>query len=192
MEFNIVIKKRHSIRAFTKKKASWKSILDAIDAALKNPFAGNINHLKFVIVEEKETIKKIADLAEQTWISNAGILIVVCSDDTHLERLYGARGRVYSRQQAGAAIQTILLKLVDLGLSACWVGSYEDTMIKHLLSIPKNIQIEAVIPIGYEDTKAQNPKTRKRELEKVLRWENWKTENRPYLFQEPQDPKSLK
>ena len=192
MEFDSIIKKRHSVRSFTKKKTSWKSALDAIDLATQSSFAGNINNLKFIIIEEKETIKKISELAEQSWISQVSLLMIVCSDDVNLERLYGERGRIYSRQQAGAAIQTILFKIVDLGLSACWVGSYNDQMIRYLLSIPKHIQIEAIIPIGYEDNKAQKQSLRKKSLEKVLYWEKWNTDKRPYFFQEHEDKKALK
>src|SRR3989338_8403061 len=131
MEFSKVVKKRKSVNAFSGKKASWKDVLEAIDDAIQGPFAGNHNNMRFLIVEDSEMIKELAGLCEQNWISESGLLVVVCSDDTHLENIYGERGGIYSRQQAGAAIQTLLLKLVDLGLSACWVGAYSDKDIKH-------------------------------------------------------------
>ncbi len=191
MKFDSLIKKRKSVRAFTKKKPSWKLILDAIDAANQCPFAGNHNHFKFIIIEEKETIKKLAKIAEQPWISQSSILIIVCLDDTHLENLYGERGRVYSRQQAGAVIQTLLLKLVDLSLSACWVGAYTDEIIKQTLKIPQHIQIEAIIPVGYENPRERQPKPRKKELENSLYWESWDKTHRPPLFKEPKDDAAL-
>lgn len=187
MEFNKIIERRKSVRAFTKTKADWKFVFEAIDTAIKGPFAGNHNNLKFLIIEENEAIKKIAQLAEQLWISQSQILIVVCSDDTQLENLYGERGRVYSRQQAGAAIQTLIFKLIDLGLASCWVGAYTDELIKQLLKIPQHIQIEAIIPVGYEDTKVKTPQKRKKSLENVIYWENWKNEKRPPLFKEPKE-----
>ena len=192
MEFNNVVKKRKSVRAFTGKKASWKSVLDAIEIANHGPFAGNINGLKFLIIEEQETIKKIAKFSEQTWISQAGILVLVCSDETHLENMYGERGRIYSRQQAGAAIYAFLLKIAELGLGACWVGAYTDERIKEILEIPQNIQIEAIIPIGHEDKKNSEDKPDKKELENVIYWETWKNDKRPSIFKEPKDPLALK
>ena len=154
MEFDAIIKKRKSVKSFSHKKPSWKLILDAIESANQGPFAGNHNNIKFLIIEEKETIDKIAKLAEQTWISESSLLILICSDETHLENIYGERGRVYSRQQAGAVIQTLLFKIVDLGLSSCWVGAYSDEILKEVLKIPQDIQIEAIIPVGYENKKA--------------------------------------
>lgn len=192
MEFDAIVKKRKSVNKFTKKNVSWKYVLDAIELANQGPFAGNINNLKFLIIEEKETIKKIAKFAEQLWIAEAGIIILVCSDETHLENMYGERGRVYSRQQAGAAIQTVLLKLTELGLASCWVGAYTDEIIKESLKIPQHIQIEAIIPIGYENKKLSEKKPGKKEIEHVIYWENWKNEKRPPLFKEPRDPLALK
>lgn len=191
MEFDSVIKKRRSVRSFTSKKPSFKQILEAIDATLKNPFAGNHNNVKFVIIEDENTIKEITKHTHQSWIENSSLIVLICSNDTHLENLYGERGRVYSRQQAGAVVQTFLLKLVDLGLSACWVGAYTDEIIKQLLKIPQNIQIEAIIPVGHEKKGKTEKKPKKQDLENVLFWEQWAQTKRPPIFQEPKDNLSL-
>jgi nitroreductase len=190
MEFDSVIRKRRSVKSFSKKKPSWKAILDAIEATIQNPFAGNQNNIRFLIIEDKDTIKNLSKLAEQTWISESSILVLVCSDDTHLENMYGERGRIYSRQQSGAAIQTFLLKIVDLGLSACWVGAYTDETVKQKLSIPQHIQIEAMIPIGFSSHQ-QKRRPRKKDLENLISWESWKNSSRPTLFKEQKDKTSL-
>lgn len=182
MEFDSVVRKRKSTRSFKSKKPSWKNIIEAIDLALEGPFAGNNNNLKFLIIEEKKSIKAIAKNSEQKWIESAPLLILVLSDDTHLENMYRERGRVYSRQQAGAAIQTILLKLTDLGISSCWVGAYTDELIKQKLEIPQHVQIEGFIATGYESEKEAKPQ--KKELETVLKWENWNQTRKPKSSQE--------
>src|SRR3989338_40500 len=150
MEFDKVIESRKSVRSFRSKKASWKDVIEAINSALQAPFAGNQNHMNFIIIERQETINRISELTNQLWINECGILVIVCSDDTHLENLYGERGRIYSRQQAGAAIYMLLLKLEDLGLGGCWIGAYTDELVKQKLKIPQHIQVEAIIPVGYE------------------------------------------
>ena len=187
MQFDEVIKRRKSTRQFTSKKVSWKHALESIDAAINGPFAGSLNHLKFIIVEETATIKSLAEQSAQLWISEASMVIVVCSDDTNIETQYGERGRIYSRQQAGAAINTLILKLTDLGLSSCWVGSYDDGRIRDILKINKeHIQIEAIIPIGYEKEDPSTIRPKKLALENVLRWEDWNQKRRPTVFKEPE------
>lgn len=182
MDFDKVINKRASVTSFTSRGASWKDAMLAIDAALQGPFAGNRNNLKFLIVEHHDTIKKIANLCSQSWIAQSKLTIVVYSDDSILEEMYGERGRIYSRQQAGAAINTILLKLVDLGLSGCWVGSYMDEILREVLKIPGHMQIEAVIPVGY--AKSAPKKKRKVALDASVDWEEHDQDRRPTATEE--------
>ena len=192
MELNTVIKKRKSIRSFKRKNVNWRRAIDAIEAAIQNPFAGNINNIKYIIIEEKETIKEISKLAEQVWISESPLLIIICSDDSKLEDLYGERGRIYSKQQAGAVIQTILLKLTDMKIDSCWVGAYTDEILKQKLNIPQHIQVEAIIPIGYSDKKPGDKKPVKNSIESVLKWEDWKTDKRHTIIKEAKDPYALR
>lgn len=182
MEFQRVVKKRKSVRNFKAKVPSWKDVLYAIDLANQGPFSGNHNHIKYLIVEDEGKIKEIASLCEQTWISSSRLLIVVCSDDTHLENLYGDRGRVYSRQQAGAAIQTLILALKNFGIDSCWVGSYSDELVREKLKIPQHIQLEAVIPTGFESGRQKKPV--KKELENSMFWEIWGESRRSTVFEE--------
>lgn len=192
MDFDSVIEKRHSARAFRDKIVDWRKVVHAVEAATKAPFAGNEQGFRFVIIENKDTIKKIAKFANQSWITEAQILVVVGNDETKLEKLYGERGRVYSRQQAGAAIENFMLKLVNDGLSCCWVGAYTDELIKQTLGMPGHIQIEAIIPIGYEaPSRAKHKQRLQKDLEHWMFWEAWETRRRPTLYKEPKDPGSI-
>ena len=85
---------------------------------------------------------------------------------------YGERGRVYCKQQAGAAIQNFLLKIEEKGLSTCWVGHFADNLVKEILKIPDEIDVEAFFPIGYE---FKNQRRRaKIDLDEVLYFEKYK------------------
>lgn len=150
MELDKAIKSRHSARKFTSRQVSWKDILEAIDYARLAPLAGNIPTLKFLIVTEKENIEKLAEASQQEFVSQASYVVVVCSDTGQAERSYDERGKKYSSQQAGAAIENFLLKLTELGLATCWIGAFSDNQVKRILKIPDNIEVEALFPIGYE------------------------------------------
>jgi len=179
MEFDDVVEKRRSVRSFKDKKAKWDEVMEAVDAATKAPFAGNIDDLKFIVIEDKQMIEKLAHLCQQKWIGEAGIVVVVCSDNRHMINLYGERGKIYSRQGAGAAIENFLLKLADLGLSGCWIGAFADEMVEQLLKIPSHMRIEAVIPVGHERLKTKAP--RKKKLENVIYWGIWGNSKRQDL-----------
>ncbi len=183
MNLDKTIDSRRSVRDFKDKKVKWAHVLEAIDATRKGPFAGNNNTLKFLVVQNPKTKEKLADLSDQLWIADASIIIVVCSDDSTLEKIYFDRGERYARQQAGAAIQNFLLKITDLKLSSCWIGAYPDELVKQALKIPAHINIEAILPIGYAKFKTKAPK--KASLERILFWETWFNIKKPTPFKDP-------
>ena len=173
MELDKAINCRHSVRNFKKtKKPDYRQIITAVEAATKVPLAGNHPSLRYILVQDREKIKKLAEAAVQDFIKEASFVVVVCSDKKFLEKSYYERGKTYSRQQAGASIQNLLLKLTDLGLSGNWIGAFSNETVKNLLKIPEDIDIEALIPIGYElDKEKQKPKP---DLDIVLFFDEWK------------------
>ena len=160
MNFDKVIKERHSVRSFKKtKKPDYKKIIEIIEAGTLAPLAGNMFSIKYLVVADKEKIGKIAEACQQDFVGEVAFLIVVCSDRKPLDKHYYERGKIYSRQQAGASVENMLLKATELGLASCWVGAFSDETIRHILNIPDDIELEAVLPIGYElGKKKQLPK----------------------------------
>lgn len=173
MELNKAIQSRTSVRKFKSKKPDWKLIVECIDAARYAPMAGGNYTLKFILVDDPETIQKLADCAQQDFIAQAQYVVVVCSNSSRTTNAYGKRGEIYCRQQAGAAIQNFLLKIEESGLSTCWIGHFTENEIKRGLKIPEDINIEAFFPIGYEYEKKRTRKY-KIDLDNILYFNKYK------------------
>jgi len=150
MDLDKAIKSRQSVRKFSSKKPDWRDIIECIDSVRYAPMAGNYFSLKFIVVDDKKKIEKLAEAAQQDFILKAQYVVVVCTNPKTTLNAYEERGKIYCRQQAGAAIQNFLLKIQEKGLSTCWVGYFVDEQIKNELKIPANINVEAIFPIGYE------------------------------------------
>lgn len=144
-----LIQARRSVRKFKSTKPDWREIIECIDAMRYAPMAGNNFSLKFILVDDEEKIDKMAKASQQPFISHAKYVVVVCTTPKRTEIAFEDRGKNYLRQQAGAAIQNFLLKLTEAKLATCWVGHFVDEEIKDILDIPKDIQVEALFPIGY-------------------------------------------
>jgi nitroreductase len=173
MELNKAIKSRHSCRSFKeKKKPSWEDVVLAIDAANYAPLAGNISTLRYIVVEDEANIKKLANACQQRFIQDVRYLVVVCSDNSQIKKVYGERADKYSKQQAGAAIQNFLLEIENLGLASCWVGAFEDSEVRFILGISDDIEIEAILPIGYE--MGSYKKRKLPNLDNYLFFDKWK------------------
>ncbi|MBU2616642.1 MAG: nitroreductase family protein [Nanoarchaeota archaeon] len=154
MDLDKAIRLRKSVRKFSSKKPDWRDIIECIDSARYSPIAGGNYVCNFILVDEKEKINKIAVATQQDFVAKAKYVVVVCSNPGRLVNAYGKEGEIYSRQQAGAAIENFLLKIVGSGLSTCWVGHFVEDEIKNLLDIPSDSNVEAVFPIGFELKKA--------------------------------------
>ncbi len=153
MNVEAAIKSRKSVRNFKDKKPDWRDIIECIDSVRFAPSAGKNFTIKLVLINDKSKIQKIANAAEQPFIAQAHYVVVIYSDPSRLIALFENNGKIYSRQQAGAAIENFLLSIEDKGLSTCWVGHFDEGMIKKELKIPAKMEIEAVFPIGYESGK---------------------------------------
>lgn len=172
MEFDKVIDARHSVRNFkTTKKPDYRDIISAIEASTKAPLAGNINSIKYILIQDKKKIKELAEAAQQSFISQVDYVVVIISDKKALVKNYLQRGEIYSRQQAGAAIENLILKITELGLSTCWVGAFSDEMVRRIAEIPEELDIEAILPIGYELGKARPHK--EPNLDRVLSFDGY-------------------
>lgn len=173
MDLDKAIKSRKSVRKFKDKKPDWREIIECIDSARYAPMAGNNFTLRFVLVNNEEKIQKISDACQQNFISKTKYLIVVCSDSSRLINAYEERGEKFNKQQVGAAIENILLKIQEFKLATCWIGYFVEEEVKQILKIPEKIQVEAILPIGFEKERAYT-KRAKTDLDNVLYFNQYK------------------
>lgn len=172
MQLDKAIKERKSVRKFKSKKPDWRDIIECIDSARYTPMAGGIYSLRFILVDDKEKIKELAEACQQYFVATAQYVVVAYSNCSKTLNSYGEKGKIYCRQQAGAGVQNFWLKLAEKGLSSCWVGAFIDEKIKNILKIPEDVNVEAVFPIGYEmGKKIRRPKI---DIDSILYFNEYK------------------
>ena len=172
MDLDRAIKNRHSVKKFKEKKPDWRDIIECIDVARYAPMAGSNFSLKFILISDKSIIEKLAEAAQQPFIAKAHYVVAVCSNPSRTVNAYGARGEIYVRQQAGAAIQNFLLKIEESGLSASWIGHFVEEQVKRILKVPDHVHVEAFFPMGYEFEKKYTRKE-KIALDNILYFDEW-------------------
>ncbi len=153
------IRSRRSIRHFSELPVEWEKVVKIIEAGSLAPSSGNIQNWRFVIVTDESVRARVAEAClEQFWMEEAPVFIVVVSEQSSIKRIYGERGeQLYAIQNCAASIENMLLITHTLGLGTCWVGAFEEEAIKRILSIPKHVNVEAVLPIGYPAEKPAEP-----------------------------------
>jgi len=155
MDIFKAVQERRSCRKYLEKPVEFEKVTLMLEAGTHAPSAGNIQPWKYILVNDKGSISKVASHCfQQYWIESAPLIIAVCSCCEKMGMHYGERGmRLYSIQSVAAAIENMLLTATGLGLTTCWVGAFEDEKIKTLLKVPANVNVHALITVGYPDEK---------------------------------------
>ncbi len=158
MEFFEVIKKRHCTRSFdSKKPVRDEDIAKIIDAGKRAPSAGGIYPVEFRIIKDQKTKDKLVESTRNVirfrvmdFIAQAPVVLVIYADVEKTTAKYGERGKdLYVIQDAAAAAENIFLTSIALGLSACWVGAFDEDIVREVLNLKKNERPMVIMPIGY-------------------------------------------
>lgn len=173
MEFSEVLKKRKMVRKFKKKDVPDELIMKMLANAQRAPSAGFTQVQEFVIVKDEKTKEKLAKAAlGQEQVSDAPVVIVVCSNWDRAYERYGERAKnFYSITDGAFSSLLILLSCIEHGLGACFVGAFHDEEVARILKLSEKVRPIGIIPIGYPDEKPG--KFHRFDLEKILHFEKW-------------------
>lgn len=140
---------RRSIRKYQDRKVEKEVIEQLMKTAVVSPSGRNGRPYEFVVVDDKEIIKKLAHSKESgaQFAENAPLMIVTLYHE-------------YPTGEDDACIAStiIQLKAHELGLGSCWLQTKEKIgtngktcheNIREILNLPKDIYISNMISLGY-------------------------------------------
>ncbi|HLC72544.1 MAG TPA: nitroreductase family protein [Candidatus Nanoarchaeia archaeon] len=143
---------KRSCKSYLEKSVSIELIGEMIKAGTTAPSAGNLQNWQFIVVREEQKRNEIAAAChKQEWMRGAPVHIIICNDVKKVTDMFSRKGKLYATQACAIAGQNIMLKATDLGLSTCWVGSFDEYAIAKILKIPDNSIPEMIITVGYSD-----------------------------------------
>lgn len=140
------------MRKFTDEELSQEQVVELMKAALMAPTSKRSNAWQFILVDDKETLKKLSLCKEQAsqFIADAALAIVVCADPLASD--------VWIEDASIASIY-IQLQAEDLGLGSCWVqvrerftanGTDSSEYVHGVLDIPLQLQVLNIVAIGHK------------------------------------------
>lgn len=169
MEFLDCVKGRRSVRKYTDEKIGHDVFERIVEVASYSPSWKNTQIARYIVVENREILDKIADDCvmgfqyNTTTIKNAPALILVTY-------IFGRSG--YERDgsfstskedgwemfDAGIATQTLSLAAHCEGLGSVIMGIFDESKIAKAVEIPENQKLAAIVAIGYPNEDASMPK----------------------------------
>jgi nitroreductase len=138
---------RRSIRRYTGEKIGEDQINSIIRAGMYAPSARNRRPWHFIIVDDREVLKKIMKIHPYSaMLSEASHAVVVCGD----EKLENGPG--YYKLDCSAATQNMLLAAHAMDLGAVWLGveprKERITGISSILALPDHIHPLSIVSVG--------------------------------------------
>lgn len=151
--FYELLQSRRSIRKYLTKQIEPEKIEKITNAALMSPASKRSNPWEFIVVQNTDTLKKLADSRPHgsQLLANSPLGIIVIADTT--------KSDIWIEDASIAAI-IIQLQAQSLGLGSCWVQVYKrekdentttENYIRELLNIPSHYAILNIVSIGYPD-----------------------------------------
>ena len=165
-----VIRKRSSIRSFINKPVEEGKIRLVLEAGRLAPSAKNLQEWRFIRVKKLEVRQKLAYAANgQMFIGEAPVVIVACAVTNEYVM---SCGQLCYPIDVAIALDHISLAAVELGLGTCWIGAFNESKVKEILEIPKEVRVVQLMPIGYPAYEIMKEKDRL-PFEKIVKIEKW-------------------
>ncbi len=140
MDVTDAIQSRIEVREYTDEPVTdgvWASILDAGRLA---PSGKNLQHWRFILVEETSDLSTLAELSTTGgWIADAAFGVVVLTDPTYY----------YHELDAGRAITHMQFEAWAREIGSCIYTGYDDAGMHEFLQIPEGYAVTAVVGFGH-------------------------------------------
>lgn len=169
MDVSEAIEVRRSIRKYKNTEIEDGKLEKILESARIAPSAANRQEWKFVVVKDANIRMKLVEACYgQKFVAEAPVLIVACS--TESEKIMPCGQYAYT-VDLSIALSFMILQATEFELGTCWLGAYNENMVKTILNIPDDIKIVGMITVGYPD---ENPDARPRKtIEEIVTFEKW-------------------
>ena len=154
------INARHSYRgAYKPVPVPREHLKKIIDAGLSAPSGCNKQTTSLIAVDDPALMEKILGVIDPPVAKGAPAAICVLT-----QRIIAYRDKCYAVQDYSAAIENMLLAIVELGYQSCWFEGHitdEDKIgkkIADILGVPEEYDLVCFLPVGVAEGEPVLPK----------------------------------
>ena len=164
---------RHSYRgAYSPESVPEKDLMAIAKAGTEAPSGCNKQTTDVIIVNDPDVLNKIKAQIDPPVAQTAPAMIVVLT-----RRINAYRDRCFAIQDYSAAIENMLLAIVELGYQSCWYEGHitdEDRIcdkIAAILNVPEEYDVVCILPVGKAEEELRAPA--KKPLSERIRFNSW-------------------
>ena len=152
MEFNDVLNRRYSCRAFAAQGVEQEKVDRILEAGRIAPTAVNKQPVHIWVVSRPETLEAMKGVTRSNY--GAPLLLVVgCRPaDAWVRRYDGKNG---AEVDAAIVATYLMLAAENEGLATLWVGSFDPALLRDILPDTEGYELVAMINVGYPSPESQ-------------------------------------
>jgi nitroreductase len=140
------------IREYSQKEIPKDIKLKILEAARSTGSGKNLQHWRFIVVKDKENLKKLADDSiTGKWIVNANFAVIVLTDPKYPFHLI----------DAGRVVQNMQIAAWGYGIASCIFTGINKEKLRKDFNIPEELEPSVVVGFGYPIKKIKGKKNRK-------------------------------
>jgi len=171
MDLYEAIRARTSVRDYKPDPVPEPVMGRLLEAIRLAPSGKNSQPWRFIVVTDKETrYQLVGACRDQKSVGQAPVVLVGCGWES---KAFAKMGGYWNALPVDVAIamEHLMLAATAEGLGTCWIGAFDETRVKDLLGIPKNVKVIALTPIGYPATKRKHRPRKK--IGEIIANERW-------------------
>lgn len=169
MEYQELIQKRYSVRAYKSDPIEEDKLEKVLNAARLAPTAANRQPFQILVIHtdgKQEALKKIY---RKDWFVQAPILI--CAVGIPGKSWVREDMRRYLDVDVAIVMDHLILAATNLGLGTCWIAAFNAKAAREILELPDEVEPLIFSPLGYPADEL-GAKERK-PLSDLIRYEKW-------------------
>jgi nitroreductase len=173
MDFYEIARTRRSVRKYRPDPVPQNVLARVLDAARIAPSGSNRQPTRFIVVANEGTKQQLVPMChDQAFIAAAPIVVVAVGRDIKYNRGEWM-GRCAMIVDVAIAVDHLTLAARAEGLGTCWIGSFNNDQLKEFFSLPEDVDVVALTPLGYPEGEAFTEPEGRIPLEEFVRWERW-------------------
>ncbi len=170
MNVSDAIRTKRAVRQFQDRPVDPQIIKMILNAGRRSQSSSNSQPWQFIVVQDKQTLKTLAEYRPGTWhLAGAAFVVAILTPDP------AAKFQIMF--DAGQCAAYLQLAAWELGIASCLAAIYEPEKARDLLGFPPDQHLRIAISFGYpaDETVLTAPpkKGGRRPLEELVHWEKW-------------------
>ena len=150
------------VREFSLQNISPEIKSKILEAARLTGSGLNTQHWRFIVIEEKKNLKKLAeDSTSGGWVSGANFALIVLTNPRHKFHMI----------DAGRVVQDMQLAAWNYGVASCLFTGIQEEKLRRDFGIPKDLSPTIIVGFGFSAKQVSGKRKNRMQLDELAYYE---------------------